>query len=133
MNRQSFAAYRVLVVDDQHEMIDLLSRMLRRMGFTDLHTAHSAREAEELLNKQSFHLLLTDYAMTGNSGAALVAKLRSGDLPWATPSDTPAIMITGHGERDFVIQARNVGVNAYLVKPVTPQQLEAKIAVVLRG
>ena len=131
--RTTFAAYRVLVVDDQEEMIDLLSRMLRRLGFSEISTAFSAREAEGLLNKQSFHLLLTDYSMTGNSGADLVKKLRSGALPWATPSDTPVIMITGHGERDYVLEAKQAGVNAFLIKPVVLAQLEAKVAAVLRA
>ncbi len=132
-SRQSFAAYRVLVVDDQEEMIDLLTRMLRRIGFADIKTAFSAREAEGLLNQQAFHLLLTDYSMTGNTGADLGKKLRSGSLPWATPSDTPVIMITGHGERDYVLQARDAGVNAFLIKPVVLGQLEAKVTAVLRG
>lgn len=132
-SRQSFAAYRVLVVDDQEEMIDLLTRMLRRIGFADIKTAFSAREAEGLLNQQAFHLLLTDYSMTGNTGADLVKKLRSGALPWATPSDTPVIMITGHGERDYVLQARDAGVNAFLIKPVVLSQLETKVTAVLRG
>ncbi len=132
-SRQSFAAYRVLVVDDQEEMIDLLTRMLRRIGFADIKTAFSAREAEGLLNQQAFHLVLTDYSMTGNTGADLVKKLRSGALPWATPSDTPVIMITGHGERDYVLQARDAGVNAFLIKPVVLSQLETKVTAVLRG
>jgi two-component system chemotaxis response regulator CheY len=131
--RSAFAAYRVLVVDDQDEMVDLLSRMLRRIGFSDITAAFSAREAEQHLNQKNFHLLLTDFSMTGNSGADLVRKLRSGSLPWATPKDTPVIMITGHGERDYVMQARTAGVNAFLIKPVQMDQLEAKISVVLKG
>jgi len=129
--RAAYAAYRVLVVDDQEEMVDLLSRMLRRLGFNDILFANSAAEAEEFFGNNRFHLILTDYSMKGNTGLDLTRKLRQGSVAWVTRRDVPIIMVTGHGERSYVLAAKEAGVNAFLVKPVDIGQMEEKIGVLL--
>ena len=129
--KPAFSAYRVLIVDDDEDMLMLLGRMLRRIGFSEINTAGSAREAEDLMRVKNYHLLLTDHLMTGPSGMELLKRLRSGGLPLATDPDVPVIMITGRGERDIVLEARGAGVSAFLVKPVESRQLEAKVSSVL--
>jgi two-component system chemotaxis response regulator CheY len=129
--KPAHAAYRILVVDDQAEMLALLQRMLKTSGFTQVWTAGGVPEALATLADRQFHLLLTDYNMMGNTGLELVRKVRAGGAGWSTRTYVPIIMITGHGEREYVLAAREVGVSAFLVKPVSPDQLEEKVAAVL--
>ncbi|MFN4311614.1 MAG: response regulator [Ferrovibrio sp.] len=129
--KPAYAIYRILVVDDQTEMLTLLQRMLKSIGFSQIWTATNVQDALQMLNERPFNLLLTDYNMMGNTGLELVRKVRAGSPGWSTRADLPIIMITGHGERDYVLAARQAGVSAFLVKPVSRDQLEEKAAAVL--
>jgi two-component system chemotaxis response regulator CheY len=124
-------AYRILVVDDQQEMLVLLQRMLKGAGFTQVWTASNVQDALKMLSQRPFHMVLTDYNLMGNTGLELVRKARAGGSGWSTRSDVPIIMITGHGEREYVLAAKEAGVSAFLVKPVSRAQLEEKVAAVL--
>lgn len=129
--KPAYSAYRILVVDDQTEMLTLLGRMLKGIGFTQIWTATNVQDAVELLSDRPFNLLLTDYNMMGNTGLELARRARAGNPGWSTRSDVPIIMITGHGERDYVLAAREAGVSAFLVKPVSKDQLGEKVGAVL--
>ena len=129
--KPAFSAYRILVVDDQIEMLALLRRMLGQLGFTAIDTAENVPDALSLMARVKFHLLLTDYNMMGNTGLELVRRTRAENNVWRTRNDVPIIMITGHGEREYVLAAREAGVSAFLVKPVSKAQLEEKVTAVL--
>lgn len=129
--KPAYNIYRILVVDDQTEMLALLGRMLKSIGFTQIWTATNVQDAVQTLTDRPFHLLLTDYNMMGNTGLELARKARAAGPGWSTRSDVPIVMITGHGEREYVLAARDVGISAFLVKPVSRNQLEEKVAAVL--
>lgn len=131
LSKPAYSAYRILVVDDQLEMLALLRRMLTQLGFSNISTAEDVPGAVSLMSRERFHLLLTDYNMGGNTGLELVRRARQENTGWRTRSDVPIVMITGHGEREYVLAAREAGVSAFLVKPVAKAQLEEKVMAVL--
>ena len=102
----------MLVVDDDAEIRILLSRHLRRLGYT-VEEAQGGEEALELVGNAVPDVVVTDMAMPRLDGLGLLKALRSKD------PDLPVIVLTGHGSLDNAIQAMREGVLFdYLMKPL---------------
>jgi CheY-like chemotaxis protein len=67
---------RILVVDDERQVVSALSRLLRRHGFT-VESAHSGAEALSILERFDPHVVITDYRMPGMNGAEVLRQVRS--------------------------------------------------------
>ena len=103
---------RVLVVDDDAEIRTLLSRHLRRLGYT-VEEAGDGEEALALVGKVVPDVVVTDMAMPCLDGLGLLQGLRTRD------PDLPVIVLTGHGSFDNAIQAMREGMLFdYLLKPL---------------
>jgi two-component system chemotaxis response regulator CheY len=117
---------KVLVVDDNDFMRDLIASMLREIGFRDIFHASDGVKNKEV----DPHLILCDVDMEPMNGLDFVERLRrTAPPPPANP--TPVILLTAHSDAEIVQRAIKLGVNAYIVKPVKRNQLEARIATVL--
>lgn len=121
---------RVLVVDDNDFMRDLVASMLREIGFRDI--AHAADGESALAKAKDFDpgLIICDVDMEPMNGLDFVEQLRHRAPPPPTPP-TPVILLTAHSEAEIVQRAIKLGVNGYVVKPVKRNQLEARIVTVL--
>lgn len=121
---------RVLVIDDNDFMRDLVASMLREIGFRDI--AHAADGAAALAKAKEFDpgLIICDVDMEPMNGLDFVEQLRHRAPPPPTPP-TPVILLTAHSEAEIVQRAIKLGVNSYVVKPVKRNQLEARIVTVL--
>lgn len=109
---------RLIVVENDPVLRRAIVELLRREGMHVLAASSNAVEALEAI-KADMHpdLILTDRDMPGGSGLELVQQLReSGD-------NTPVVMLSGQSEPEQVAIATAVGVNRYLVKPVTAELL----------
>ena len=107
----------ILVVDDNHHMRLLIMEILRAIGIRDAHEANDGAEALNEMRQRRIDLVITDIAMQPIDGVDFVRLLRnSNDSPNPT---VPVIMITGHSTASKVVEARDAGVNEFLVKPVT--------------
>jgi CheY-like chemotaxis protein len=107
----------ILVVDDNHHMRLLIMEILRAIGIRDAHEANDGAEALNEMRQRRIDLVITDIAMQPIDGVDFVRLLRnSNDSPNPT---VPVIMITGHSTQSKVVEARDAGVNEFLVKPVT--------------
>src|SRR3954469_21297054 len=107
----------ILVVDDNHHMRLLIMEILRAIGIRDAHEASDGAEALNQMRQRRIDLVITDIAMQPIDGVDFVRLLRnSNDSPNPT---VPVIMITGHSTQSKVVEARDAGVNEFLVKPVT--------------
>ena len=113
----------ILVVDDARLMALVLQRHLHRLGHPEVAIVESAEEALDYLKEQAVSLLIVDWSLPGMDGLDLVKELRAGEKY----RHLPIIMVTGHSERDEVIEALEAGVDEYLIKPVTYEVLEEKI------
>lgn len=111
---------RILVVDDDRGMRQLLGEFLEREGY-DAVPCSGGEAALGLVRQEHFDLLLVDIRMTGMSGLDLLAKIR------AIPLDIAIILVTGYGSKETAIEALRGKVQDYLEKPFTLEQLRASI------
>lgn len=116
MNEEPSNRYRVLVVDDEHQVLDLVTEVLRASGYQSA-SAVNARQALASLRREQFHLLITDVRLPDSSGIDLLRIVRD-KYP-----NLPAIVITGYASIDGTKEALNLGAVDYIPKPFTPQQL----------
>ena len=123
-----FSRVSVLLVDDEPFAQKLATTVLRQIGVKSVAVAKSGQEALKILSEphQKFDLVISDWNMPEMTGLNLLKKVR--DM-WP---DMPFIMLTGKATGDFVMAAKENGVNGYIAKPFAPAQLTAKIAAVLK-
>ncbi len=114
----------LLIVDDDREIRDLLSRFLAKHGYR-VSTAKDAREARRILADARIDLGILDIMMPGEDGLSLCRDLRAN-------STLPLIMLTAMGEETDRIVGLEVGADDYLPKPFNPRELLARIKAVLR-
>ncbi len=101
---------RVLVVDDEASIRDLLSKTLALAEY-DVDLAPDGRTALERLRLIPYDLLITDLKMPGVDGLAVIREARR------LKADIPVIIITGFSTEASAIEAVNLGVSGYLTKP----------------
>ncbi len=113
---------RLLVVDDESELREMLQRILENLGYT-VTVANSPQEALERFADapEKFDLLLTDMNMPGMDGADLIGKVR------ALRRDLPVILCTGFSEKMNAKSIRTLGRARHLLKPVTQKDLHRAI------
>lgn len=107
---------RILVVDDETGMVDLMRRILTAEGYA-VECAASAEEGEELLAAEEFDLVVTDLVMGGQGGEHLVRRVKE-EHP-----DTEAVVITAHASVDSAIEVMKLGAFDYLRKPLLPEEI----------
>ncbi len=110
MRKRAAHAGRVLVVDDEPGMRDLLSRVLGDAGHT-ISAVESGEEALVLLARETFDVLVVDKNLPGIDGVSVLKLVR------ASQPALRAIMITAYPSDESDAKARALGVVAYIVKP----------------
>ena len=115
----------ILVVDDNRDMRALLRRILNAGGVRQVREAEDGASALEMLRDEGCDIVLTDLAMTPMDGLAFARAVRAA-RDTLNPQ-IPIIMISGHTEKHRVEAARDAGVTEFLVKPITPRGLFARI------
>ena len=116
---------RIVVVDDDARIRDLLRRYLSQEGF-DVLLAEDGKSLNRLLTRENVDLIVLDLMLPGEDGLSICRRLRAGnDL-------TPIIMLTAKVEDVDRIVGLEVGADDYLTKPFNPRELLARIHAVLR-
>ena len=116
---------KVLVVDDDLRLRDLLYRYLKEQGFT-IKVVEDAQGLDKALSRELFDLLVLDLMLPGEDGLSICRRLR------ATNNDMPIIMLTAKGDDVDRIVGLEMGADDYLAKPFNPRELVARIHAVLR-
>lgn len=124
-----FASTKVLVVDDEHYMRKVVRTLLISIGVRTVYEAADGPAGLEAIRNVAPDVAIVDWEMPGLDGAAFVRMVRSPDT-FPLP-DLPIIMLTGHGERSRVIEAVSIGVNEFLLKPVSTKSLQDRLVAVL--
>jgi len=110
---------RILVVDDESSIRDLLAKTLALAEY-DVDTAADGRSALERLRLYPYDLLIADLKMPGIDGLSVIREAKRMKV------DLPVIIITGYSTETAAIEAVNLGVSGYLTKPFrVPQVLAA--------
>jgi len=116
---------KILVVDDDARIRDLLRRYLTQEGFEVLQ-AEDGKALTRVLLREPVDLIVLDLMMPGEDGLSVCRRLR------AANDRTPIIMLTAKGEDIDRIVGLEVGADDYLCKPFNPRELLARIHAVLR-
>ncbi|MFN3657909.1 MAG: response regulator [Pseudolabrys sp.] len=123
------ASTKVLVVDDDPGSRKLVRTMLTAIGVQKIHDAADGTAGLEAMCRIAPDVVILDWEMPGMKGPSFMRRVRA---PQTFPyPDTPVIMLTGHGERAKVTEAVNVGVNEFLLKPVSSKALLERMISVL--
>ena len=115
----------VLIVDDSQNMRQILRLILRAFGLREVAEAENGAQALKMMPAFVPDVVITNWEMAPVNGLELVRALRgreNTDNPFI-----PIIMVSGHGDRHHVIEARNVGITEFLAKPVSAAELYGRI------
>jgi two-component system chemotaxis response regulator CheY len=124
-----FVSCKVLIVDDEHFMRKVVRTLLTSLGIRTIHEAADGPAGLAAIRSYQPDVVILDWQMPGLDGAGFVRMVRS---PETFPlPDIPIIMLTGHGERSRVIEAVEIGVNEFLLKPVSSKALRDRLIAVL--
>jgi len=114
----------VLAVDDNQLNLNLVCTLLEDLG-TDVTPAHSGEEAVKLAAARRFDLILMDVQMPGIDGIEAMHRIHDNQH---TAQKVPVIALTAHSLPDEIIELLNAGMDDYVVKPISEQQLREKLA-----
>jgi two-component system chemotaxis response regulator CheY len=126
-----FELLKILLVDDNHHMRVLLTEILRAIGVRQVYEANDGAEALQMMRTHQIDIIMTDLAMQPLDGIDFVRLLRNS--PDSPNPMAPVIMITGHSTHKRVNEARDVGVNEFLSKPVTAKGVLDRIGRVVES
>ena len=116
----------VLIIDDEEIIREALEALLTAEGYVVL-TAETAGRGVEIIGERYVDVVLLDLMLPDRNGLEVLPEIRRMD------EELPVVMITGHSERSRVTQARDSGVNEFVVKPLTARALLGRLdSVIMR-
>ena len=114
---------KILIVDDEPNIVTLISRYVQREGY-DIVTASDGREAIDKCKKEDFDVIIMDVMMPDTDGFTACKKIKEF-------KDIPVIMLSARGTEFDKLFGFEVGVDDYVTKPFSPMELMARIKVVI--
>ncbi|MCZ8203427.1 response regulator transcription factor [Gemmatimonas sp.] len=127
MNAAPSTADRILVVDDETEIVALVAYHLAKTGYR-VSTASSGQDALELARRERPSLIVLDLMLPGMSGFDVLEQLRLDE----STRDIAVIMLTARREEPDRIRGLSLGADDYLTKPFSPAELVLRVAAILR-
>ena len=121
------ASVRVLLVDDEPNFRAWLTKLMRRIGF-QVENAADGEEALELLRRETFDLVISDYEMPRMDGIVLIKAIRSDPRL----NEQYAVMLTSHEDLDSKVAALTAGYDDFLPKSCTELEVIAKVVAAKR-
>ena len=116
---------KILLVDDEPELREMVVSILKEDGFRNVETAGSVREAVETAEKMNPELAVLDVMLPDGDGFELMKKLKK-------KGDYPILFLTARGEDEDKFHGFGLGADDYVVKPVLPRELLFRINAILR-
>lgn len=114
-----------LIVDDDKFSRTFIKTALYQIGIKNTKEAATAVEAAEILHGYKINVILLDHQMPDQTGLELARKIKDGSI--GDDKNIPIIMITIDTKEKTVLDAKNIGIHEYLVKPISPLALKKRI------
>lgn len=124
--QKNIADMKILLVDDQPIILEMLGDVLRHLGLQDIRTATSAEHALAMIEGMAFDLVLVDIEMDGMNGLELIKRIRCGQSG-LSPS-TLIMVVTSHTDSKVLGTAIALDVNGIVAKPAKPALLLKNIS-----
>jgi len=115
---------RILIVDDDPISRKLIHRTLEKLGYY-VYAAEHGREAWQIIQEDTIQLVITDWLMPEMDGLTLTRKIRSAEMP----GYVYIVILTGREGIKNIVDGFDAGADDYLVKPVNPKELQARLRV----
>jgi two-component system chemotaxis response regulator CheY len=119
----NFAMLRVLVIEDDDAMRQMLCRMLRRLKITQLVEAENGEAGLKRVHEVAagFDLVICDWNMPQLNGLEFIARAREHQ------AGLKVLMVSGRNDLQSIVEAKQSGITGYIVKPFSQQELKSKI------
>lgn len=124
----NFSRMNALIVEDQAFIRTVVSRILKQLEFNQIFEADEGTGGLSLALERKPDVIICDIEMAPMDGLTFLQQLRQKE---ELGRRTPVIFLTNHAQKDMVLKARDLGVNAFIAKPVTVVGLREKLAVLL--
>ena len=108
----------ILVLEDEQDIANLLSLLLEQQGFK-VTACHNSQVAKEHLKTTQFDAITVDIRLPGQDGLSFIQEVRNAE----TDSCVPIIIISAHNDSSFLLDAIEIGIEGYLLKPVDKVRL----------
>jgi len=116
---------RILLVDDEAEILNMVSSILKEDGFTEIRRAGTAKEAVRLAETFRPEMVILDVMLPDGSGFDLIGKLKMS-------ADYPVLFLTALGEDEDKFRGFGLGADDYMVKPFLPRELTYRVNAILK-
>ncbi len=116
---------KILLVDDEKELLWMTEEALRKEGFFHIYTAINGKEALDIVKKQAVALCILDVMLPDEDGFSLFQKIKE-------ITAVPVIFLTARGEAEDRIQGLGLGADDYMVKPFLMKEFTLRVTAVLR-
>ena len=116
--------HKILLVDDDRDLLEMLLSIFQRAGYTNLLTASSGSEALRIWREAQPNLIVLDVMMPGMDGFSVLKEIRR-------TSRVPVLMLTARGEAEDRIEGLEIGADDYLAKPFLPKELLLRVGAIL--
>ena len=116
------------MVDDFNTMRRIVKNILKQLGFENVGEAENGQEALEVLKKEKFDFVITDWNMPVMTGLDLLKAIKAD----AALKDLPVMMVTAEAQQQNIVEAIKTGASNYIVKPFTAEVLEEKISKIFK-
>lgn len=125
MNSDYLKNKRILLVDDEQALLDMVVSILKSEGFTNILTAKNKKEALSLAATSQPELAILDVMLPDGDGFGLMEQLREN-------GEYPILFLTARGEEEDKFKGFGLGADDYVVKPFLPKELIFRIIAILR-
>lgn len=125
MSLDHLKSRRILLVDDEQELLNMLESMLREDGYTQIQTAGSVKEALKAAESFSPQLAVLDVMLPDGNGFSLFERLRAF-------TEIPVLFLTALGEDEDRLKGLGLGADDYMVKPFLGKELVLRIGIILK-
>ena len=126
MQTHAETSSRILIVEDENEIRELIALLLKREGHK-VAAVSSVEEAQKLIKSENFDLIALDWMLPGDSGVEFAKDLRK-----AGQTELPILMVTAKAESEDIVEGLESGADDYLTKPFEPSVLIARVRALLR-
>ncbi len=118
------ASHTLLLVDDDHDLLEMLCSIFRRAGYNELLTASSGAEALAIWRDQHPDMVVLDVMIPDMDGFSVLKEIRR-------TSRVPVLMLTARGEAEDRVEGLENGADDYLAKPFLPKELLLRVGAIL--
>lgn len=125
MNFDYLKQKRILLVDDEQELLDMVQSILNEDGFYHIKTAKTVKDAAAISESFQPEFAVLDVMLPDGSGFDLIKQLRNF-------SDYPVLFLTARGEDDDKFRGFDLGADDYMVKPFLPKEFLFRVNAILR-